>query len=430
MNREILRLALPNILSNISVPLLSSVDTALMGHLSIAHLAALGVAGMLFMFLYSTFGFLRMGTTGMVAQSLGAEDRLGLSLTLWRALLLAGALAGSLILFREPMFTLGAWLMNMEPAYEPLAREYFFIRIWTAPAALGLYVLMGFFFGMQNARSPLYITLLVNGINVAASLFLVRILDWGIAGAAWGTLLAQYAGLGWGLWLLRRYRRRLEAPRWAEVLRWGDLERFFHVNRNIFIRTVALTFSLAFFYAEAAKEGELTLSVMVLLLQFMIWMSFAIDGFANAAESLTGRYFGAGDRERFFRAVRLSLAWGAGLALAFALIYWSLGEAILRLFTDQEPVIRAASELLPLVGWLPLLGFAAFIYDGIFIGMTAVRAMRNAVLAATLLYVLGARLLESLVPLRYALWISFMAFFFFRGLLQWWMFRRRGWELR
>jgi MATE family multidrug resistance protein len=162
----------------------------------------------------------------------------------------------------------------------------------------------------------------------------------------------------------------------------------------------------------------------------MIWMSFAIDGFANAAESLTGRYFGTGDRERFFRAARLSLAWWAGLALAFALIYWSLGKAILRLFTDQEPVIHAASELLPLVGWLPLLGFAAFIYDGIFIGMTAVRAMRNAVLAATLLYVLGSWLLKSFLPPEYALWIAFMSFFLLRGVLQGWMFWRWGWNLR
>ena len=430
VNREILRLALPNILSNISVPLLSSVDTALMGHLSAPHLAALGISGMIFMFLYSNFGFLRMGTTGMVAQALGAGEDRSLSLTLWRASLLAAALAAVLLLLQLPIFETGAWLMNMEPGYEPLAREYFFIRIWTAPAVLGLYVLMGFFFGMQNARYPLYITLWVNLVNILFSLWFVRVLEWGIAGAAWGTLLAQYAGLLYGVWLLGRYRKRLVGSRMAEILHLEDLGSFFHVNRNIFIRTVALTFSLAFFYAQAATEGEVTLSVMVLMLQFMIWMSFAVDGFANAAESLTGRYYGAGDQPNFFRAVRLSLLWGGGLALLFALVYTGFGEEIVELFTDQKPVIEAASKLLPLVGLLPLLGFAAFIYDGIFIGMTAVRSMRNAVILATLLYVAGFYLLRAFLPLSYALWISFMAFFLFRGLLQWWMFREKGWELQ
>ncbi len=429
MNREILRLALPNILSNISVPLLSSVDTALMGHLSAAHLAALGVAGMIFMFLYSNFGFLRMGTTGMVAQGFGAERHRELSLTLWRALLLAGILAGMLLLLQSPIFDLGAWLLGIEPDYEGLAREYFTIRIWTAPAALGFYVLSGFFFGMQNARYPLYITLLVNLINILCSLFFVQALGWGIAGAAWGTVVAQSLGLGYGFWLLRRYRKILRRPVMAEILRWEELRRFFHVNRNIFIRTVALTFALAFFYAQAAREGETTLSVMILMMQFMIWMSFAIDGFANAAESLTGRYYGAGDREKFFAAVRLSLAWGAGLAFAFSLLYALGGERIVRIFTDQEVVILGVSELLPLAALLPLLAFAAFIYDGIFIGMTAVRSMRNAVLASTLLYLCAYYLLRFVLPFGYALWISFMAFFLFRGLLQGWMFRKRGWDL-
>jgi MATE family multidrug resistance protein len=430
MNREILRLALPNILSNISVPLLGSVDTALMGHLSASHLAALGVAGMIFMFLYSNFGFLRMGTTGMVAQALGAGDWAALSLILWRALLLAAALGGLLLVFRDPVFELGSWAMNVEAGYEPLAREYFVIRIWTAPAVLTLYVLTGFFFGMQNARYPLYITLWVNLVNILFSVWFVRELGWGIAGAAWGTLLAQYAGVAYGLWLLGRYRTRFDSPRIAAILRWGDLARFFHVNRSIFIRTVALTFSLAFFYAQAATEGEVTLSVMVLMLQFMIWMSFAVDGFANAAESLIGRYYGAGDRPSFFRAVRLSLRWGGALALLFALVYAVFGGEIVALFTDRQAVIGAASELLPLVGVLPLLGFAAFIYDGIFIGMTAVRSMRNAVILATLFHVAAFYLLKAFLPLGYALWISFMAFFFFRGILQWQMFRKKGWELQ
>jgi len=430
INREILRLALPNILSNISVPLLSSVDTALMGHLSASHLAALGSGGMILMFLYSNFGFLRMGTTGMTAQAYGSAEEAGLSLTLWRASALAAVMALAILILQNAVFEAGAYLMGMETGYIGLAREYFAIRIWTAPAVLGLSVLTGFFFGMQNARYPLYITLLVNVVNILASLFLVRILQWGISGAAWGTVAAQYAGLFYGIRLLGRYRERLKIPRKSRLFDRGELGRFFHVNRNIFIRTLALTFSLAFFYAQAARGGELTLSVMILLMQFMIWMSFAVDGFANAAESLTGRYFGAGDRKGFDRAVRLSLLWGAALALLFSLLYMFGGEMILRLFSDQEAVIAAAAELLPLAALLPLLSFAAFIYDGIFIGMTAVRAMRNAVVASMILYLLGYYLLRSFLPLSQALWISFMAFFSFRGVLQWRMFRAHGWRLR
>ena len=426
MNREILRLALPNILSNISVPLISSVDTALMGHLSAAHLAALGIGGMVFMFLYSSFGFLRMGTTGMTAQAYGAGERHHLSATLYRALLLALLLALPMLLFERLIFEIAAWAMNVEPAYRELAREYFSIRILTAPAVMLLYVSTGFFFGVQNARYPLYVTLWINILNIAASYALVRYADWGIAGVAWGTVLAQYAGVVMSLLLLRRYRDYLRRVSLRELFDWEALGRFFHVNRNIFVRTVALTFSLAFFYAQAAKGGETTLSVMIVLLQFMIWMSFAIDGFANAAESLAGRYFGAKDWKNFDRAVRLSLGWGAGLALLFALMYRQGGEAMLRLFTDQQEVLSAATPLLPLVALLPLLAFAAFIYDGIFVGMTAVKAMRNAVLGATLLYLVSYWILEILLPRETALWIAFMSFFLYRGVVQWWMFRRKG----
>ncbi len=430
MNREILRLALPNILANISVPLISSVDTALMGHLSAAHLAALGVGGMIFMFLYSSFGFLRMGTTGMVAQAYGAEERFILSATLYRAVILATVLALPMLIFNNIIFELAAGLMNVDPGYYDLAREYFSIRILTAPAVLLLYVSTGFFFGVQNARYPLYVTLLVNLVNVGLSFYFVKVLNWGIAGAAWGTVVAQYAGLIYALWLTGRYRRFLRRIAWRELLHWDALQRFFHVNRNIFIRTLALTFSLAYFYARAAKGGEVTLSVMILLLQFMIWMSFAIDGFANAAESLVGRYYGAKDRPRFEKAVRYSLAWGGGLALLFSLVYVSAGEWIIRIFTDQAEVVARTVALLPLAVLLPPVAFAAFIYDGIFIGMTAVRAMRNAVLSATLLYLGSDWLLERFLPLDQALWIAFMGFFFYRGALQWWMFRRKGWELR
>lgn len=429
MNRELLKLALPNILSNLSVPLLGSVDTALMGHLSAEHLAALGVAGMMLMFLYGNMGFLRMGTTGMSAQALGAGNPREWSLVLWRSLLLAGAISVVLILGQRLLFELGAWLMHVTPDYEPLAWEYFRIRIWSAPAVLGQLGIMGFFFGMQNARYPLYITLTVNGVNILLSYLLVYQWGWGIAGAAWGSVVAQYIGLFFGVWLLRRRcRHPLVSVDLRAVLERDGLGRFFHVNRNIFFRTVALTFSLLFFYAQAARISETTLSAMIVMMQFVVWMSFAIDGFANAAESLVGRAYGAGDWQRLQKAAMTSLLWGAGLALLFAGVYGAYGRELAALFTDQEEVLEAIEPLLDWVGWLPVVSFGAFVFDGIFIGMTAVLSMRNSVVLA-----MGAYLGASWVAPRFlepsvALWLSFMLFFFLRGAYLAWVFWYRRWD--
>ncbi|OQX74965.1 MAG: hypothetical protein B6D59_00805 [Campylobacteraceae bacterium 4484_4] len=429
MHRAILRLALPNILSNISVPLLSSVDTMLMGHLSKAHLAALGIASMIFVFLYGNFNFLRMGTTGMTAQAFGRADREMISHTLYRALLLAFGSGLLLILLQNPILELGSRWMYVEPSYADKVADYFSIRIYAAPAALMLFVLMGWFFGLQNARYPLYITLFVNFVNILLSYWLVKRAGIGIEGAAYGTLAAQYAGLCFGFVMMLRYRKKLLRPKMDKIFQKEPLLAFFHINKNIFIRTVALTFVLAFFYAQSARAGEEVLAVMILLLQFMIWMSFGVDGFANAAESLTGRYYGGNDPKKFHQAIRYSLLWGGGLAVAFSLIYWFFGKEILKLYTDDSGLIRGAEHFLPLVALLPLISFWAFIWDGIFIGMTASVSMRNTILLSTALFMLLFYLSKG-YDFSYALWINFMLFFAYRGLFQWWLFRKKGVDLR
>ncbi len=429
MNREILRLAIPNILSNISVPLLSSVDTILMGHLSAAHLAALGVASMIFTFLYGNFNFLRMGTTGLSAQAYGKEDHTLLSYTLYRALLLAFVLGMVLILLQKPLLDAGIYLMNVSDSYAPLVREYFSIRIYTAPAMFMIYVLMGWFFGVQNAYFPLWMTIFVNIVNLVLSVYFVKVLDMGVSGVAYGTLIAQYCGLLLGFLLLYRYKKDFIAVEVKALFDKNTLLAFLHVNKNIFIRTVALTFVLAFFYAQAAKAGEVMLSVMILLLQFMIWMSFAIDGFANAAESLTGKYYGAKAWDQFYKAVRYSFYWGGALALLFALLYYFLGETIVTLYTNQQIVIDKTMDFMLWVALMPLLSFGAFIWDGVFIGMTATVSMRNAVVLSTLLF-LGTFYLGSYIDFIWSLWISFLLFFVFRTLLQSWMFYKYGKNLR
>jgi MATE family multidrug resistance protein len=429
MNRQILRLAFPNIISNISVPLLSSVDTILMGHLSAAHLAALGIASMIFTFLYGNFNFLRMGTTGMSAQAYGREDAKLLTYTLYRAMILALFLGLMLIVLQKPIIDAGVYLMHVDGSYEAMVRDYFGIRIYAAPAAFMIYALMGWYFGLQNAWFPLWITIAVNVCNIVLSIYFVKVMGLGVAGAAWGTLAAQYGGLLLGVLLLYRYRSRFVVVRMQALFQKEPFFAFLHVNKNIFIRTVALTFVLAFFYAQAAKAGALMLSVMIVLLQFMIWMSFAIDGFANAAESLVGRYYGAKEWKLFYKAVRYSFYWGGGFALIFAAVYALFGGEIVALYTDQRDVIERAMQFMPWVVAMPILSFGAFIWDGVFVGMTATKSMRDAVVLSTLLFLICYYGTNG-IDLIWSLWISFLLFFVFRTILQSWMFYKRGRRLR
>jgi len=424
MNKKILALALPNIVSNISVPMVSAVDTMLMGHQGSAELAALGLVSMIFVFLYGSLNFLRMGTTGITAQAVGAGDERGLSLTLYRALFVTLLCAALLLIFQSPLAESAFELMNVEAGYAGEARHYFDLRIWAAPAVLMLYALTGWYFGMQNAVIPLIVTLCINGVNIVLSYYFVMELGMGIEGAAYGTLIAQYAGLLLALAFLFKYKARLHRYGFAQMLRRSELGRFLHVNKEIFIRTTALTFTFAFFYSQAAKASEETLTVMILLLQFVIWFAYSLDGFANAAESLVGKYYGAKEWENFHRVIRYLFAWGLGFSLLYMLLYGLFGETLLRLYTDQQSILEAALPFMPYVVAVPLLSFAAFIWDGVFIGMTAARALRNAILYSTALF-LGLFYLTRGTDFAYALWINFMLFFLFRGAVQTWMFYRK-----
>ena len=428
MNREALRLAVPNILSNVSVPLLSTVDTALMGHLGPAQLAAVGLASMLFNFLYWNFGFLRMGTTGITAQAYGARDADAQARTLAQAAALAVALAALLLAAQGPLLRVGSAALSTPAEAAPLVTRYFAIRIWAAPAALLLYVVNGWLFGQQNARAPLALALLTNGVNIAASVYLVRYRGWALEGVAWGTVLAQYVTLAAAVGLLRlRYRPLVARIRVAWVGEWGAYRRLVRVNADIFLRTLCLTFAFGFFYARSAAAGTLALASSTVLLQFLNWMSYAVDGFAYAAEALVGKYVGAGDPARVRRAIRLSMGYGFALAVAFALAYGLLGEPIVALFTDDAAVRAEAASLLGFLVALPLVGTACYIWDGVFVGLTATRAMRDTMLISLGVY-LGtyATALTAVADPIAALWIALLAFLGARGLLQTLWFARRG----
>jgi MATE family multidrug resistance protein len=429
MNKEILRLAIPNIISNISVPLLSTVDTALMGRLTEVHIGAVGVGAMIFNFIYWNFGFLRMGTTGITAQAFGRQNDQQVADTLGRAFLVVLSIALLLLVLQIPIREASVWLMNVSGEQQLLVERYFNIRIWAAPASLGLYAAMGWFFGMQNAIYPLILTIAINAINIVLSYIFVYQLGWEVEGVAWGTLIAQYFGflLAVGLFFYR-YSDFYKLIHRKAILLWTELRRFLSINADIFIRTLCLTFVFGFFYSRSAVEGAMILAVNTILMQFLNWMSYGVDGFAFAAEALVGKYAGAEDEERTRKAVRLSFIWGMGLAVLFSLLYGLGGPALLQVFTNQEDVIQAT---LPFLFWmvlLPIIGTPSYIWDGVFIGLTASKSMRNSMILALLVFLL----VYTIAPAgsNNILWISMLAFLAARGLFQYGLFLWKGVELR
>lgn len=433
MNREILRLALPNILSNISVPFISSFDTALMGSLGGGHIAAVGLGSMAFNFVYWNFGFLRMSTTGLTAKAFGANDETAQLATLKRAGLLALVISLLLVALQYPFAELTHWLLNLRPGQVAMVDTYFYIRILAAPAALGQMVLMGWFFGRQNATFPLLLTLVVNAANAGLSYYLVKSAGYGIAGVAWGTVAAQYLGLVLGLGLLRYElsRHALLAsnptlhprPRPEKVTKnIPTLRAFLSINRDIFLRTLCLTLSFAFFYnrANALDVGTAVVAANVILLQLVNWLSYGLDGFAFAAESLVGKYAGAGQPEKLRRVIRLIFAWGMGLAAVYALVY-AIGNApLLQLFAPENAApgtLAAALIYLPIVVGFCLLAAPCYLLDGIYVGLTAARAMRQTMLLAFAGYLLTYYLVGQHYA-NWGLWGSLLFFMVLRAVTQ------------
>lgn len=418
INRELLRLAVPNILSNISLPLISTVDTALMGHFSGLHLGAIGLGAMIFNFFYWNFGFLRMSTTGFVAQSFGAGQRQQIIGHLARALLVAFLIAFIILLAQMPIVRVSMALLNATDDQIPLIVKYFSIRIWDAPATLGLFVFLGWFFGMQNARIPLLITVLINLTNIVLSMYFVLVLDMEIAGVAYGTVIAQYTGFTAALFILfYKYRSYVKAYSRNAIVKLQAYGRFFKINRDIFVRTIFLTIGFGFFYSQSAATGELVLAVNVIMLQFLNWMSYGIDGFAYAAEALVGKYKGAADVDNCKRSIRYSFYWGGGLAILYAALYGFGGNKLLHIFTDDAYVLAAAQEVLFWMFWMPIVGFASYIWDGVFVGLTSSKAMRNTMIFAFISYILVWYFLKDTYPIH-GLWLAFLVFLGARGIFQ------------
>lgn len=412
------------------MPLLSTVDTALMGHLSSAHLGAVGLGAMIFNLIYWNFGFLRMGTTGLTAQAYGAQNWSECGKILGRALSVAVAVALIVWLLMVPLSQLGLSFFRVSPDQTGLVKEYFFIRIWAAPATLASYVVFGWLFGMQNALYPLLLTIVVNVANIILSLILVNQMNMGIAGVAWGTVMAQYVGLLLAglifIWKYRRYLGHISKRIFDDAY---AIRYFFSINRDLFIRTIFLTFSFAFFYRQSSVAGELILAVNVVLLQLINWMSYGIDGFAYAAESLVGKYKGAQNYVRGNQAIRRVMWWGLGLALLYSLTYGLWSQQIFSLFTDQQGVIASSEPFLWYMILFPLAGFVCYIWDGIFIGLTASITMRNTMLISFAFYLAGFYILQPLLGVH-GLWLALLLFLLLRGIIQSVYFYRLGWDIR
>ncbi len=416
-DRAILQIALPSIVSNITVPLLALVDTAIVGHLgSAVYIGAISVGGMIFNMIYWLFAFLRMGTGGLTAQAYGAGNGREAQLILRRSLLVAIVFSLVMILAKEGIVSLVLACMTVSADVAREAHTYFFILIWGAPAVLGLYSFVGWFLGMQDARVPMMIAIVQNVVNIAVSLFLVMGLGWKVAGVATGTLVAQYAGCGIALavWW-RRYGHESRDIALRAVWHKDAFGRFFSVNRDIFLRTLCLIAVTTYFTSAGAAAGVDTLAANTLLMQFFVIFSYIMDGFAYAGEALGGRCLGAADRRAFTLTARSLFIWGVGLALAFTAIYTLLGGRLIALLTDAETVRRVAASYLPFAWLIPFVSFSAFLFDGLFIGTTSTRGMLVSMAGAMVAF-FACRL--CLPQLNWTLWAAFLVYLGSRGLLQ------------
>jgi multidrug resistance protein, MATE family len=415
-NARVLAIALPMTLSSATTPLLGVVATAAIGRLGQAHLlGAVAMSSVVFDCLFWLFGFLRMGTVALTAQALGAGDVAEERATLVRALLLAGVVGLALIALQAPLAAVTYALMGASPDVTQAARSYFAVRIWSAPVALANYTLLGWFIGLARAKTALALQVVINVTNAAMIALLVIHFEMGVAGAALAAVIAEAIGAAIGLAMaLRIVGRRL--PDVQRVFDVGRIKRMFLVNRDIMIRTAALIAAWLFFAAQGARAGDVVLAANSVLHNFVLVGAFFLDGFASAAEQLCGRAVGARNGPAFSRAVKLSLAWGFGFGLAATIVFLIAGPQLIDLMTSTEAVRQVARHHLVYAALACVIGTFAFTYDGIYIGATWTRDMRNLMLITLIFYFAVWWLTRSWG--NAGLWLSILTFLAVRGLLQ------------
>ena len=400
LHHEVLRLAVPSILANITVPLVGMVDIAIAGHISDASaIGGIAIGAMLFDLLYWNFGFLRVGTGGMTAQAFGRGDFRGAREILVQSLTMA---IGATLLIRALQWLFLRVAMALIPCSAEVAmfaRRYFFIRIWAAPATLSLMALKGWFIGMQDTVSPMACDITVNVVNMAASFALAVWTPLGALGVAWGTLIGQYTGLLVAAILLQRKLKKgifgvQELPLLPSALRWSKLRRLFVLNGNLFIRALCFMVVYVGFTSLTSRYGDGPLAVGSIMMKLFMLFSYFIDGFAYAAEALTGRFVGARDSLNLRRSNRILFIWTLAIGAVFTLLYTLTGEGMVRLMTSDASVISGSHPFLPWLVAMPLVSCLAFLWDGIFIGATAARPLRNSMIGAAVGFVAAAIALQ------------------------------------
>lgn len=424
--REVLRLAIPIIISNLTIPLLGLVDTAVMGHLpGPEYLGAVGLGATIFSFLFWGFGFLRMGTTGVVAQAWGRNDSQALKGLLLQALALAVILALLLLSFQKLLTYAAMQLVDARPHVEALTEEYLTVRIWSAPATLCNYVMLGWFLGMQNTRASLVHMTVVNGVNIILDLVFVQVLGMTVAGVALASVVAEYCGLIVGLFLVFKLlgKDRDRPWPWHWLKDMAGIKRLVKLNTDIMIRTLCLVFAFAFFTRQSATFGATLLAVNTVLLNFQSLMAYGLDGFAHAAEALVGRALGENRQSLLKDATRKTFNASLLTAAGVTLVYWLVGDSIVDMLTDIEEVRTLSRDYLFWIVLSPLVSFWSFWLDGVLIGATRSRQMRNTMMFALFGFFLPAWWLSQ--PLgNHGLWLSLMVLMIGRALSMWFSLSR------
>jgi len=400
-----------------SVPLVGAVDTAVVGHLPDAiYIGAVALGAIIFNFLFWGFGFLRMGTTGFVAQAYGAGHVDEVRATLARALLLAVALGIVVVALQFPIGLLAFWAFSGSVELESLANSYYVVRVWSAPATLANYAILGCLIGIHNTRAALALQLVLNITNVFLDLLFVLGLGWGVQGVALASVISEFVALAFASWLVMRNLNRL-GGQWARarIVDISRLKALLHVNINIFVRTLCLIFAFSYFTAMGTKMGEITLAANAVLLHLQHFLAYGLDGFAFAVEALAGSAYGARNRGAFRTAVRVTTIWALIVAGLFTILYAVLGTSIINVITGIEPVRLAAADYLIWVLVSPVLSVWSYQLDGIFIGTTRPVEMRNGMVLSLLVYLLAIWLFIPLLG-NHGLWLSLMIFMVTRAI--------------
>ena len=434
MHKEILSLAIPSIVTNITVPLLGLVDVAIVGHMGDAsYIGAIAVGTMMMNVICWLFGFLRMGTSGMTSQAYGRGDSKEAATILFQAIALGAAIGILFVLFQPLLLRLFLFFMRPSDEIRAFASVYFHVCVFGLPAALVMYGLTGWFIGMQDTRTPMTVSIFQNIVNIMTSLLLVYLFGMKVEGVALGTLTAQYSGLLLALYILRRkYASHYQLLFSQFTLKPGvyssfsykhTLNRFFRVNRDIFLRTLFLVAVNAAFTSVGSRQGDVILAVNTLLFQFFTLYSYIMDGFAYAGEAICGKYYGAGNMPSFHACIRRLFAWGVIMTVVYTAAYYFGANDILHVLSNEQTVIEASEPYLLWVALIPIAGMGAFIWDGVFIGITDSRGMLLSCFVAAIVFAIILSLFFTTMG-NHALWLALLSYLLARGVMQTMLFWR------